>query len=233
MEEPSQEKKIDKGKTSPIVEDSFDFIDHCKKTKVQIYQLDYLKVNPHQLERLIQCVGKGKSWPKITINHKLGVFLEGEDNLEGTMTEKESFIVASFSKKHDPFYVSLYIDGYKLSNCINDFGASNNHMPSKVAHALGLSLNKPSRKVYSMKVQQVPLVGQLKDAQVALVAHPEKKLKLNILVADIIASYGMLLSRIFCKKLCGEIKMDMSHSLISIRDKRFNLILNLIRWSKS
>ena len=145
------------------------------------------------------------------------------------MKKKLQQMILPLSDKLEPFYVSLYIDGYKLSNCINDFGASNNHMPSKVAHALGPSLNKPSRKVYSMKVQQVPLVGQLKDAQVALVAHPEKKLKLNILVADIIASYGMLLSRIFCKNLCGEIKMDMSHSLISIRDKRFNLILNLIR----
>ena len=35
-EEPSQTKETDKGKTSPIIEDSFDFIDHCKKTKVQI-----------------------------------------------------------------------------------------------------------------------------------------------------------------------------------------------------
>ena len=141
------------------------------------------------------------------------------------MTEKESFVVASLSDKPDPFYVSLYIAGCKLSNCIIDSGASDNVMPSKVANALGVSLNKPSRKLYSTEVKQVPLVSQLKDAQVALAAHPEKNLKLNILVADIPTSYGMLLSRIFCKDLGGEIKMDMSHALIPIGDKMVKLNL--------
>ena len=139
------------------------------------------------------------------------------------MSEKESFTATSVSDKPNPFYVSLYIAGCKLSNCIIDSGASDNVMPSKVAHALGLSLNKPSGKVYSMEAKQVPLVGQLKDAQVALVVHPEKKLKLNILVADIPTSYGMLLGRSFCKDLDGEIKMDMSHALIPIGDKKVKL----------
>ena len=121
--------------------------------------MDYLKANPHQLEKLIQCVRKGEGSPKITINHESGVSLEVEDNLEGPMTEKESFLAASLSNKPDPFYVSLYIAGCKLSNCIIDSGASDNVMPSKVAHALGFSLNKPSGKVYSMEAKQVPLVG--------------------------------------------------------------------------
>ena len=87
-EKPSQVKEIDKGKTSPIIKYYFDFIDHCKKTKVQISQLDYLKANPHQLEKLIQCVSKGEGSPKITINHESGVSLKVKDNLEGPMTEK-------------------------------------------------------------------------------------------------------------------------------------------------
>lgn len=74
-----------------------------------------------------------------------------------------------------------------------------------------------------MEAKQVPLIGQLKDAQVALAAHPKKKLKLNILVVDLPASYGMLLSIIFCRDLGGEIKMDMSHALISIGDKKAKL----------
>ena len=36
LEEPSEVKGTNKCKNSPIVEDSFDFIDHFKKTKVQI-----------------------------------------------------------------------------------------------------------------------------------------------------------------------------------------------------
>ena len=96
---------------------------------------------------LIQCVCKGEGSPKITINHESRVSLEAEDNLEGPMSKKESFVVASLLDKPDPFYISLYIVGCKLSNCIINSGASDNVMPSKVAHALGLSLNKPFGKV--------------------------------------------------------------------------------------
>lgn len=101
-------KEAYKAKSSFIVEDSFDFIDHCKKTKVLISQLEYLKANPHHLDRLIQCVGKSKGMPKITINHESGASLE-EENLEGLITEEESFVAASLSDKPDPFYISLYI----------------------------------------------------------------------------------------------------------------------------
>lgn len=52
--------------------------------------------------------------------------------------------------KPEPFYVSLFINGYKLNNCIIDSGASDNIMPSAVAKALGLPLTKTFGKCYSM-----------------------------------------------------------------------------------
>ena len=81
-------------------------------------------------------------------------------------------------------------------------------MPYSVAKALGLNLTKVNERCYSMDAKQVPLLGQIKDARVALAAHLEKKLLLTILVADIPASYGLLLSRSFCRDLGGEIKLD-------------------------
>ena len=77
-------------------------------------------------------------------------------------------------------------------------------MPYSVAKALSLKLTKVHRRCYSMDAKQVPLLGQIKDAQVALASHPEKKLLLTILVADILASYRILLSRSFCRDLGGE-----------------------------
>lgn len=103
--------------------------------------------------------------------------------------------------KPEPFYISLFINGHKLNNCIIESSALDNIMPSAVAKALGLSLTKTFGRCYSMDSKQIPLLGQIKDSQVVLVAHPDKRIKLTILIADIPASYGMLLSHTFCRDL--------------------------------
>lgn len=146
-----------------------------------------------------------------------------DDDQERSIAKESSLVATSFFDKPDPFYISLYIAGCKLRNCIIDSGASDNVMPSKVSHALGLSFNKPIGKVFLMESKQVLLVGQIKDAQVSLAAQPQKKLKLNILVADIPTSYGMLLSHSFCKDLGGEIQLDWSHALIPLGNKKVRL----------
>ncbi|XP_059078027.1 uncharacterized protein LOC131876606 [Cryptomeria japonica] len=76
-------------------------------------------------------------------------------------------------------------------------------MPSAVAKALGLSLMKTFGRCYSMDSKQIPLLGQIKDAQVVLADHPNKGIKMTILIADIPVSYGMLLSYTFCRDLGG------------------------------
>ena len=54
-----------------------------------------------------------------------------------------------------------------------------------------------------MDGKQVPLVGKIKDVQAILYACPEKRVKVTILLVDIPPSYGMLLSRTFCKDMGG------------------------------
>ncbi|KAH9317975.1 hypothetical protein KI387_019744, partial [Taxus chinensis] len=56
------------------------------------------------------------------------------------------------------------------------FGASDNVMPPKVVDALGLTLTKTIGRCHSME-RQVPLVGQIKDAQAVLASFPDKRLK--------------------------------------------------------
>lgn len=50
-----------------------------------------------------------------------------------------------------------------------------------------------------------------------------KRVKLTILVANIPASYGMLLRRTFCKDLGGEIKMDWSEAIIPLGKQKIKL----------
>lgn len=122
-----------------------------------------------------------------------------------------------------PFYISLYMGGYKLNNCIIDLGASDNVMPLQIMNSLGLSCMKNHDKCYSLESKSVPLVGQLKDVQVRLESFLEKKIMMTILIAGIPISYGMLLRKSFYKDLRGEIQLDWSYVTTPLKKGSFKL----------
>lgn len=63
----------------------------------------------------------------------------------------------------------------------------------------------------------------MKDAQVALATHPTKKIKLTILVANIMAGCGMILSIFFYREMGGDIKMHWSCAIIPVGNKKIKL----------
>lgn len=205
----------------------FDIIEFCKSSRNQISPVEYLKLNPKELDRLVKFVKGNNASAQVGTTQQLvnlasmpqyqestrPVSLETSNDIVGNQTDE---MIPIFEPKPDPFYVSLFVNGHRLNNCIIDFGASDNIMSSIAAKALGLSLTKTFGRCYSMDSKQIPLVGQIKDEQVTLVVHPDKCVKLTILVANILASYGMVLSTTFCKDLGGEIKMDWSQAAIPI-----------------
>lgn len=128
------------------------------------------------------------------------------------------------SGRIEPCYISLLINGYKLSNNVIDSEASNNVMPTKVANALGLTLTKTFGKCFSMENKQVPLISQIKDCQFAFVAYPNKRIKMTILVVDVLASYGILLEINLCKDVGGEINMDWSEARIPVKNEMQKLL---------
>ncbi|KAH9287597.1 hypothetical protein KI387_031714, partial [Taxus chinensis] len=139
----------------------------------------------------------------------------------------QSILVAAVTSPNEtiePFYLTLPIASHKLSNCVIDSGGSDNVMPVKVAHALGLTLTCAFGSCYSMESTKVPLVGRIKDAQVAFATFLEKRVLATILVSNIPPSYRMLLSRNFYKEVGGEIQMDWSHALILVNGKMKNLL---------
>ena len=211
----SSSKELISETSSAITLPKFDIIDHINKTKISMSQAEYLKSNKDQLEKLVQFI-KGDS----TVHSSKGILKTPKDG-------KTQNIVAATTpsnEKIEPFFVSFLINGCKLSNCIIDSGASDNVMPEKVAHALGLTCTRTFGSCYSMETKQVPLIGQIKDAQMVLAQFPQKRVKVTILVADIPASYGMLLSRKFCRDLGGEIQMDWSHAMIPINGEMKKLM---------
>lgn len=90
-------------------------------------------------------------------------------------------------------------------------------MPSKVANSLGLTLTKTFGRCFSMDNKQVPLIDQIKDAQFTFASLPEKKIKMTVLVDDVLASYGLLLGRNLCRDVGGELNMDMTKARIPVK----------------
>lgn len=78
---------------------------------------------------------------------------------EEPIAHVEILRVASSSTKLEPFYVLLFIHGYKMNNCIIDSHASDNIMLAYVAKDLDIPLTKTFGNCYAMDAKHVPLVG--------------------------------------------------------------------------
>ncbi|GLJ13010.1 hypothetical protein SUGI_0203320 [Cryptomeria japonica] len=221
-----------KNNSSPFP--SFDIIEFCKASTVQLSTAKYLKLNPKELDKLVKYV-KGDSTSESSM-HKCVIDSDlfiSKIPTSASCPCTDLITPCAFHNAEDklgievlkpkPFYISLLLNGQKLSNCIIDLGVSDNIMPSSVSRSLGLTLTKTFGRCYLMDGKQVPLIGQVKDVQVVLAACPDKRVRLTILIADIPASYGMLLSRTFYKELGGEIKMDWLEAIIPLGKQKIKL----------
>ena len=86
-----------------------------------------------------------------------------------------------------------------------DSGASHNLMPKKVMEKLGLDITRPYHDLYSFDAKKVKCIGLIKDLVVSLTQLPMKSVMIDIVVADVPASYGMLLSRAWAARVGGNL----------------------------
>lgn len=152
-----------------------------------MYKVDYLQSNPNQLDRVTKFVKESH----LTQPHLIS---PESKNMPSNLVTIPSLVPRNI----EPLYLSLLINGFKLSNCVIDLGASNNVMPAKVANSLGLTLKKS--------------FGKIKDAQFSFVSFLEKNIKMIFLVVDVPSSYGMLLVHNFYKEVSSELNTDMSEA---------------------
>ena len=115
-----------------------------------------------------------------------------------------------------PFYVSLVIHDLLLHNCMLDSGASHNLMPLSVMEQLGLQITRPYKDLYSFDSKRVKCLGMIKDLVVNLAQIPAKSVVMDIVVADIPARFGMLLSGSWGTKIGGSIKLDLTYAIVPV-----------------
>ncbi|KAH9295238.1 hypothetical protein KI387_038826 [Taxus chinensis] len=116
----------------------------------------------------------------------------------------------------DPFFTTLIIKDRLLHNCMFDSRASCNVMPLEVMNELNIKVTTTYGKCTAMDSREVPVVGCVKGLVVQLAAYPGKNLKLDVVVVDCPAKWGMLLSRKWVASVGGNVQMDMSYATIPI-----------------
>jgi hypothetical protein len=119
------------------------------------------------------------------------------------------------------FYITLTVHDHLLHNCMLDSGASHNLMPKIIMEKLGLEITRPYQDLYSFDSRKVKCLGMIKDLVVNLAQVPVKSILMDVVVADVPAKYGMLLSRSWGAKLGGSVQLDMTYATIPIFGGQF------------
>jgi len=101
------------------------------------------------------------------------------------------------------FYINLNIHDKVLHNVMLDSGASHNLMPKVIMDNLGLDITRPYKDLLSFDPRQVKCLGLIKDLVIMLTQIPAKSIIMDVVVADIPAKFGMLLSRSWFAKIKG------------------------------
>ena len=115
-----------------------------------------------------------------------------------------------------PFYISLRIHNFFLQNAMLDSGASHNLMPKIIMDNLILDITRPYKDLYSFDSRKVRCLGLIKYLVVSLHQMPEKSIVMDVVVADVLVKFGMLLSRSWAAKLKVTLQMDMSYATIPL-----------------
>jgi hypothetical protein len=104
-----------------------------------------------------------------------------------------------------PFYITLIVHDHLLHNCMLDSGASHNLMPKVIMDKLGLQITRPYQDLYCFDSRKVECLGMIKDLVVNLAQISFKSVLMDVVVYDVLAKYGMFLSRSWGAKIGGSV----------------------------
>jgi len=118
------------------------------------------------------------------------------------------------NKDHQPFFITLLVNGYKLNNCMLDSGASACVMTKRVMEQLNSRVSRSYYNICGMDSKKIEVHGLIKDLQVHLSVYPDIMIVMDIVVVDVPDAWGMLLSRKWAFDLEGSIQMNWSYAMI-------------------
>eukprot|EP00253_Pinus_taeda_P003804 PITA_03804 len=129
-------------------------------------------------------------------------------------------LIEGRSKSHTPpFLLTFEIFNKNLHNCLVDLGASSNILSRTVCEKLNVQPQKSVVRIVELDRSQVKFVGELNQLTIRLSSNPKFFQVIDILVANILEFYGLILSRDWSEKLHGYFATDWSHMWLPYNGK--------------
>ena len=95
-----------------------------------------------------------------------------------------------------------------MRNCLVDSGASSNILPQSICAKLNVQPQKSTVRIVQLDRSQVEVISKLNQVTIRLSSNPKVCQVIDILVADILEFYGLILSRDWSEKLHGYFATD-------------------------
>ena len=109
------------------------------------------------------------------------------------------------------FLLTFEIFNFNVHNCLVDSRALVNVMPLSVCKQINCQPKLTAGQVFQLDRTAVKVVGEMEDVLIPLLADEGVCQYIDIVVADILDAYGMVLSWDWSVKLDGYFASDWSH----------------------
>jgi ribonuclease HI/transposase InsO family protein len=196
---------------SPITDLSIDLGSWISSAKMLVPVSDLLKI-PSQKEKLLKAINVPDN-KKVEKNQEVDKSQEKESKKQSDppviLTSRDRT-----KEENPPFFVSLEINDQWLHNCMYDSGASSNIITKGIMQRLGLKVTRPYQNICAMDSREIETHGIIIDMPVKLAFHPDFTFKMDVLVIDVPAAWGMLLSRKWGAHMGGCLNMDLTFATI-------------------
>ena len=123
----------------------------------------------------------------------------------------EASIGGKPKNKNPPFLLTFEIFNHNVHNCLVDSGASVNVMPLSVCKRINGKPKPSTWRVIQLDRTSVKVIGEMEDVLIRLSSNDKVCQFIDIVVADILEAYGLVLSRDWSTKLNGYFASDWSH----------------------
>jgi hypothetical protein len=130
------------------------------------------------------------------------------------------------NEEYTPFFISLELNNMCLNNCMHDSRASTKVMNYKVMKQLGLEIKIPYGNVCGIYSKSIGVYGLIEDMEVCLARYLEIVIAMDVVVLDVLDTWGMLLSRKWPTTLGGTLQMDLSYATIPIGYDALSILYN-------
>jgi hypothetical protein len=99
-------------------------------------------------------------------------------------------------------------------------------MTLKVMKQLGLEVTRPYGNVCGIDSKSIGVCGLIEDLEVHLARYTEIVVVMDVVVLDVLDTWGIILSRKWAATLGGTLQMDLSYAIIPIGDEAHATLYN-------